>query len=56
MLVKPDRLGLLPLGEKEQIRLDAGVRVENTLRQANDRVEVAFSQQVVVRKARNSIN
>ena len=45
MLVEPDVLGGGALAEKQQVGLDAGVRVEHAVGQAHDGVQVAFLQQ-----------
>jgi len=46
MFVIPDVLGFLPLGEKEKIRLDAGVGCEDAVGQADDGVQVAFVEEL----------
>ena len=45
MLVIPDFLGRLALGEEEQVGLDAGIWGENAVRQADNGVEIALGEQ-----------
>ena len=42
MLVEPDGVGGLALGEEEEVGLDAGVGIEDAIGQADDGVEVAL--------------
>lgn len=46
MFVKPDFARRFAVGEKQQIGFDAGVRVEHVVGQTNDRVQVAFGQEL----------
>ena len=46
VLVEPNLFGRLPLGEEQQVRLDARVRTEDAVRQPDDRVQVALGQQL----------
>ena len=45
VLVIPDFLGRLALGEEKQVGLDAGVGGEDAIRQADDGVEIALGEQ-----------
>ena len=48
VLVVPDFLGGLALGEEEQVGLDAGVGIEDAVGQADDGVQVALAQELLL--------
>src|SRR5208283_2290788 len=48
MLVVPDRVGWLALGKEKQVGLDAGVGAEDAVGQANDGVQVALVEQLLL--------
>src|SRR5215469_2211619 len=45
MLVVPDLVCRMSLREKEEVSTDTGIRIEHSIRKANDCVQVAFSEQ-----------
>lgn len=45
--VVPDFFGRIPLLEKKKIRIDAGIGIEDALREADDRVEIAFGEKLL---------
>ena len=47
MLVEPDGLGRLALGEEEQVGLDAGIRAEHPAGQSHNSVQIAGAEQLL---------
>lgn len=50
MFVEPSLSGRCSLGEEQDIRLDARVRVENAIGQTDDRVEIALLDQALLER------
>ncbi len=46
VLVIPDFLGGLALGEKEEVGADAGIGIEDAVGEADDRVQIALGEEV----------